>query len=62
MDSPPLSGLIYGYEDAAGRPESGVVRGVDESSVPVYRLSCGGIRQYELLRGPLALFGVRSRH
>ena len=21
-----------------------------------------GIRQYELLRGPLALFGVRSRH
>lgn len=34
MDSPPLSGLIYGYEDAAGRPESGVVRGVDESSVP----------------------------
>ena len=46
------------------RPErtmSGVVRGMAESSVPVGRLVVEGESgRNELLRGPFALFGVRS--
>ena len=44
------------------RPErtmSGVVRGMAESSVPDDNLNWGS-RRNELLRGPFALFGVRS--
>ncbi len=40
---------------------SGVVRGMAESSVPVGRLVVEGESgRNELLRGPFALFGVRS--
>ena len=40
---------------------SGVVRGMAESSVPVGRLAVEGESgRNELLRGPFALFGVRS--